>query len=300
MSEFRSKIKMALQVIVDSPLEANLEQLLSIARKDLPFAFDLIDASGIQLYQAVDANAELARVLLTIEWEHLGCGQFIDRHQLKLYNTKSAETTFLVSRLKACPEEIQEVDLWRLRNKYATNATLASLVAEQMATIVNRFAERLTAESLEISGDMNSLRKSIRDYGFSSDLDEVLTEIDRELAIRGSEFDQVGTMQHIRSFFEKLHEHISEELRRQKPSTVDGTPLTKCGQAIEFLCRKGVMTEKLQALAKSLYGILSDGGYGCHALKATRDYTRLCRNMVVEYAVTLFFELERRLAEPGN
>lgn len=191
---------MALQVIVDSPLEANLEQLLSIARKDLPFAFDLIDASGIQLYQAVDANAELARVLLTIEWEHLGCGQFIDRHQLKLYNTKSAETTFLVSRLKACPEEIQEVDLWRLRNKYATNATLASLVAELMATIVNRFAERLTAESLEISGDMNSLRKSIRDYGFSSDLDEVLTEIDRELAIRGSEFDQVGTMQHIRSF----------------------------------------------------------------------------------------------------
>ena len=60
------------------------------------------------------------------------------------------------------------------------------------------------------------------------------------------------------------------------------------------------MTEKLRALAKSLYGILSDGGYGCHALKATRDYTRLCRNMVVEYAVTLFFELERRLAEPGN
>jgi hypothetical protein len=49
-----------------------------------------------------------------------------------------------------------------------------------------------------------------------------------------------------------------------------------------------------------VYSILSDGNYGVHALKATRDYTRLCRNMVVEYAVTLFFELERRLAEPGD
>ena len=61
-----------------------------------------------------------------------------------------------------------------------------------------------------------------------------------------------------------------------------------------------MLTEKFGQLARCVYSILSDGNYGVHALKATRDYTRLCRNMVVEYAVTLFFELERRLAEPGN
>ena len=53
-------------------------------------------------------------------------------------------------------------------------------------------------------------------------------------------------------------------------------------------------------LARGQYEALSDDEFGVHALKATRDYTRLCRNMVVEYAVTLFFELERRLAEPDD
>ena len=80
----------------------------------------------------------------------------------------------------------------------------------------------------------------------------------------------------------------------------NGTEVTKCGQAIDYLERKGVTTTKIKELGRCLYGILSDGDYGVHALKASRDYTRLCRNMVVEYAVTLFFELERRLALPGD
>jgi hypothetical protein len=35
---------------------------------------------------------------------------------------------------------------------------------------------------------------------------------------------------------------------------------------------------------------------GVHAIKSEREYVRLCRNMVAEFALVLFFELERRLA----
>jgi hypothetical protein len=34
---------------------------------------------------------------------------------------------------------------------------------------------------------------------------------------------------------------------------------------------------------------------GAHALKSDREYVRLCRNMIAEYALILFFELDRWL-----
>lgn len=292
---------MALQVIIDSPTVLEPMDFLKIARQDLAFTFRSIDINKFQLFQLTQRNPDLASALLTIEWEHLGSTRFIERHMINLCEKPATlESKFLLARIKDRPKEINDRDLWQLRKNYGTNADLLAAVIDRMTTSVISFAERLTADPLEISDDFNSLQKSICDYGFSSELNEVLGEIDRELATTGSAFDQVGTMQHIRSFFEKLHFDIGQELRRQKPSTIDGTPLAKCGQAIDFLCRKGVITEKVEALGKSLYGILSDGDFGCHAIKATRDYTRLCRNIVVEYAVTLFFELERRLAEPGS
>jgi hypothetical protein len=48
-----------------------------------------------------------------------------------------------------------------------------------------------------------------------------------------------------------------------------------------------------KALGRALYGVLSEEGV--HALRADPEYVRLCRNMIAEYALVLFFELERRL-----
>jgi hypothetical protein len=73
------------------------------------------------------------------------------------------------------------------------------------------------------------------------------------------------------------------------------TPLGSCGQALDFLHRKGVLTEKMKDYAKALYGVLSDEGV--HALKSEQVYVRLCRFTVAEYALVLFFELDRRLQE---
>jgi hypothetical protein len=77
----------------------------------------------------------------------------------------------------------------------------------------------------------------------------------------------------------------------------DKTHLSSCGQALDFLHRRGVLTEKMRDYGKALYGVLSNEGV--HAFKSEREYVRLCRNTVAEYALVLFFELERRLRACG-
>jgi hypothetical protein len=49
----------------------------------------------------------------------------------------------------------------------------------------------------------------------------------------------------------------------------------------------------MKALGRALYGVHSEEGV--HALKADPEYVWLCRNMIAEYALVLFFEGERRL-----
>lgn len=121
-------------------------------------------------------------------------------------------------------------------------------------------------------------------------LDKVQAEFGKE-----DGFDQKAMMGHLRTFFEKLHEHVALALHGRKPETKDGTDLTKCQQVIDYLARKSVLSDKARCLGRILYGILSEEG--AHALESTREYVRLCRNMVAEYGLILFYELDRRLAE---
>ena len=62
---------------------------------------------------------------------------------------------------------------------------------------------------------------------------------------------------------------------------------------LDFLERHGVLTDKMKELSKALYGVLSNEGV--HAITSRRDYVRLFRNMVIEYAIVLFHELDRRI-----
>ena len=149
--------------------------------------------------------------MLTIDWEHLGATEFIRRHSLNLsLSHGSRHTRFLAARIRESPAEIQDADLWQLRRQFAIDADLLAAVTERMAAKVNLFADHVANGPMQISGDLQSLKKSIETYGFSSELDEVLDEIDKELEHPASAFDQVGTMQHIRSFYEKLQLHVGE------------------------------------------------------------------------------------------
>ena len=144
---------------------------------------------------------------------------------------------------------------------------------------------------------MAQVKRRVSEYNFGEELNSLLDKVEASLDT-GDNFDQAAMLKHLRTFFEHLHQQAGQRLRKDLPETIDETPLTKCGQAIEYLQRKDVLTEKMQSLGKAIYGVLSNEGV--HAIKSEREYVRLCRNMVAEYALVLFFELERRLGNSSG
>jgi hypothetical protein len=272
------------------------ERFLILCRAVPQYALRMIEANRTSLMYTVGRQrSPIAEMIMTAEMELKGISLFIKDHNL------AAETEyvhFIEQQLKAYPEQFSSADLELLIRTFRKEGqSIRETALDALAKYVTTFADRLAAEPPGLSEDIESLKRSIGTFGFGPDLNDVLTKIDDDVHKSKDGFDQAATMKHIRSFFEKLHERIAKELQLRKPLTRDDTPLNQCGNAIDYLARKNVITGKIQSLGRCLYAILSDGEYGVHALKATRDYTRLCRNMVVEYAITLFFEFDRRLSE---
>jgi len=273
------------------------QDLQKICRKAPNYALRLIAHNRTQLLMGQGSKSdETVHLIRTIEWNLRGASEFIKDHRLNTTDQK-----FILERLAENPDDFTDEDLNELvaaNQRFTHPLRVAALDA--LSNRLASFAQRIDAEPPGLSEDIQSLKKSINDYGFTTDLNEILQKIDDELANKADAFDQTSIIRHIRSFFQDLHQYIAEELQRRKPHLANNTPLGKCGKAIEYLHQKQVLTEKFEVLGKTLYDILSDDEFGVHALKAKRDYTRLCRNMVVEYAVTLFFDFERRLAEPDD
>jgi hypothetical protein len=258
----------------------------------------MIEANPSGLIGAGGPNgAKVTQMVITAEWELKGATTFLEDHT---FGRETVYTKFLEQRLQSHKHEFGRKHLIKLLEIYRLDQPIRQMAKQSLADFVETFPLKVTDEPIEMSEDLGALRSSIDEYGFGDDLNAVLTKIDDALQQPQDEFDQVSTMRHIRSFFETLHAQAGEVLRERMPSTVDKTPLKRCGQAIDYLERKGVITAKIKDLGQCLYRILSDDGFGVHAIKAKRDYTRLCRNMAVEYAVTLFLELEYRLSEPGS
>jgi hypothetical protein len=274
------------------------EQFLTLSRAVPEYALRMIEGNRTDLMYIVGhRRSPIAQMIMTAEWDLKGPSQFIEDHHL---GAETEYSDFMQQRLTTNPEEFSPANLESIIRHFKPATPIHQAAVTALTNYVATFADRLTAEPPGLSDDVESLKQAIRDYGFSGDLDEVLAKIDDDLQKSKDAFDQTATMKHIRSFFEKLHESIARELQVKKQSVGNGTPLHQCGNAIDYLERKNVITAKIRDLGRCLYTILSDGDFGVHALRANRDYTRLCRNMVVEYAVTLFLELERRLAEPGD
>jgi hypothetical protein len=189
-------------------------------------------------------------------------------------------------------DSFTDEDLVRLRDVYRDKPMQQVVVNAQGSKLVP-IANQLLGNPTEINQDVGKVKNRITEYKFSPDLNEVLEKVADGLAAGGDPFDQAALLKHLRTFFEKLHQQVAEKLRVERPDTNDRTDLGKCAQAIDFLQRKGVLTDKMASLGKALYGVLSNEGV--HAMKSEREYVRLCRNQLVEYALVLFFELDRRI-----
>ena len=298
LNEAESGVQDAFTVLARNREHAavNKADLLAVCHAAPDYALQLIDKHRSTLLNAAgSAQPEIADLVCEVEWALRGANAFIAADHAGMHGDN-----FIHDRLVNHPDDFTREALHILIHRYSAEHRIHTVAVERLSHHVSSLAERIASQPPRMSEDLAALKRSITNYGFTPALNEVLQKIDDQLQQEADPFDQVATMGHIRSFFEKIHECVGRELQSRRPNVGNGTPLSKCGQAIDYLERKQVITSKVHALAKSLYGILSDGSFGVHALKADRDYTRLCRNMVIEYATTLFFELDRRLLLPGD
>jgi len=301
MNELEKNIRDAFALLIydREHVQVSKQDLLTLCRSSPSYALNFIDKNKTPLiWHDGKCRKKIADLVRSVEWELRGASEFIECYLIDDFEY----VVFIQERLSISPEKFTREDLLAILGHFQDDKIpIRVLALKILSNNVASFAARMASEPPGMSHDLESLKRSIQNYSFNPDLNEILQKIDNELQQEDSDaFDQVATMRHIRSFFEKLHEEIGKELQRCKPEVGNGTPLERFGKAIEYLERKQVITDKLKQLARSIYAILSDDKYGVHSLKASRDYTRLCRNIVIEYAVTLFFELDRRLIEPGD
>ena len=198
-----------------------------------------------------------------------------------LGETRPLVFNYICEEIRQRPDQFSDEDLRFITTMNPFDSYTASLAQKVQTSRVAKKAAQARALPEELNRDAAAVQQRISRYDFDPELNDLLDKVDLNLGV-GDGFDQAATLKHLRTFFEKIHESVGQRLRQAKPETVDGTPLDSCGQVIGYLQRKDVLTAKMESLAKGLYGVLSHEGV--HAIKAEREYVRLCRNMVTEYA----------------
>jgi hypothetical protein len=202
---------------------------------------------------------------------------------------------FLSAKLNNSLDEFTEEDL-EMFAQVSWQKPIHTAVRNAQARKLIPIADLLIRNPPDLNRDIAEVKKRVSAYDFNADLNEVLDKVEAGLAAGGDKYDQAAMLKHLRTFYEKLNEQVALKLRAQKvPLSVDATDLTKCQQTIDYLERHGVLTDKMKALGRSLYGVLSEEGV--HSLRADPEYVRFCRNWIAEYALVLFFELDLRLRE---
>ncbi|MGD0007655.1 MAG: hypothetical protein ABSE93_03795 [Terriglobia bacterium] len=133
--------------------------------------------------------------------------------------------------------------------------------------------------NIEVNQDKMAVESYLKAQGFSDALIKSLNCADRIYQSASSGFDFKASMSHLRSFMEELH---SEGLARLQTAGA-GPTIEKWGAGLEQLQQHGVLTNAEKMFASALYTLLSDEGV--HPIMAEKEYARLARNVVIEYAL---------------
>jgi hypothetical protein len=141
--------------------------------------------------------------------------------------------------------------------------------------------------NLEINQDKDVVQSYLRTLGFSEPLSRSFDEAHRLYDEGNTAFVLKAAMGHLRSFLENLHaEAMPAVLER-----FGGTPPSGWGPGLVCLRKNGVLSEAEEKFAAGLFGLISDEGV--HPLFAEREYARLARNVVIEYALLFLKKLEK-------
>lgn len=140
--------------------------------------------------------------------------------------------------------------------------------------------------NIEINQDKDAVQSQLKTLGFSGLLAGSLDEAERLYLDGGNAFNLKASMGHLRSFLENLH----KETFAAAHAKFGGNLPSSWGDGVNYLRDMKVLSTKEQQFVINLYAIISD--QAVHALVAERQYARLFRNVVIEYALLFLWRLE--------
>ncbi len=141
--------------------------------------------------------------------------------------------------------------------------------------------------NLEVNQDKVTVESYLKAQGFSDGLIECLNRADQLYQDASDGFDFKSSMAHLRSFMEELHSEGLVKLRIAVP----GPKSRKWGKGLDCLREKGVLLKPEEEYAAALFTLLSDTGV--HPIFAEKEYARLARNVVIEYALLFLRKLDK-------
>jgi hypothetical protein len=141
--------------------------------------------------------------------------------------------------------------------------------------------------NVEINQDKEVVQSYLRALGFTETLAQSLDEAERLYQEGGGEFSLKASMGHLRSFLENLHEDAFPVLHAK----YGGTLPKGWGVGLAYLRHHQVFSGSEEKFVAGLYTLISD--QAVHPLVAEREYARLFRNVVIEYALLFLRKLEK-------
>jgi hypothetical protein len=145
----------------------------------------------------------------------------------------------------------------------------------------------LEGVNLEINQDKTSVETYLHQLGFTRPLIDSLNEAERLYLNQATQFDFKNCLGHLRSFLESLQAQAMPAIN----SKCGGTLRIDWGGGLAYLAQKSVVSKAEEQFAVGLFRLISDEGV--HPLIAEREYARLARNMVIEYALLFLKKVDR-------
>lgn len=139
----------------------------------------------------------------------------------------------------------------------------------------------------EVNQDKTQVESYLVRFGFTKPLIDSLNEADRLYREQKSSFELKSSMGHLRSFMENLHSEVIPAICGRGVTA----PSPGWGSGLAFLRKNAVLTEQEEKFVVGLYGLISDEAV--HPLIAEKEYARLTRNMVIEYALLFLRKVEK-------
>src|ERR1039457_2103360 len=121
-----------------------------------------------------------------------------------------------------------------------------------------------------------------------------LDEAERNYHGAGDAFSLKNSMGHLRSSLEGLNTEAFPILIARFGGSIPAT----WGKGLAFLRIQAVLSPPEERFVADLYTIISDEAV--HSLATERGYARLCRNVVIEYALLFLWKLEKLGVKPSD